>query len=74
MKRMKIFLWVLAALALLAGQWLVATLLLLGAIALGLWQRYKTPKVVAVPPLPLNLRASVTETVSQCQKTNKMLL
>jgi hypothetical protein len=71
---MKIVLWVLAVLALLAGQWLVATLLLLGALALGLWQKQKTPKVVAVAPLPLNLRASVTEVVIGCLKTNKWLL
>lgn len=73
-KTMKILLWVLAVLALLAGQWLVATLLLLGAIALGLWQKYKTPKVVTVAPLPLDLQSSVTEMVNECLKTNKWLL
>jgi hypothetical protein len=71
---MKIFLWVLAVLAAFAGKWLIATLLVIGAIALGQWQKHKTPKVVAVAPLPLNLQGSVKEMVNECLETNTWLL
>jgi len=71
---MKIFLCVLAVLAAFAGKWLVATLLVIGAVALGQWQKHKTPKVVAVAPLPINLPGSVTEMVNGCLETNTWLL